>query len=301
MMPKRIVVIGGGPAGVEAALAAAPHAQSVSIVSDAPIGDWTKLMPSRVWLTAVEQIRAVSGPHVLTSGHDRVADAFDMEAITAHVDRVAQSWSHHISQELKSQGVKLVSGRGSFGSPNRILVACAESDEELDADSVIIAAGSVPFFPPILQPDGQSVFSPETLFHIKTLPKSILVVGDGPPGFEFVDIFSQLGIRVIWIVLEGGPRSNFATEADAFLIDLFRQRGVEIQAGEPISHLKRLPDKVIAVRPEGAEFAAEAAFATLGYRANLAPIQLEAAGLETDEGDSSPPMNTAGPASPIFT
>ena len=42
-----IIVIGGGPAGVEAAIAAAPYANSMGIISEGPVGDWGKLLSSR--------------------------------------------------------------------------------------------------------------------------------------------------------------------------------------------------------------------------------------------------------------
>ena len=47
VLKNDIIVIGGGPAGVEAAIAAAPYADSVVIISEGPVGDWGKLMPPR--------------------------------------------------------------------------------------------------------------------------------------------------------------------------------------------------------------------------------------------------------------
>jgi pyruvate/2-oxoglutarate dehydrogenase complex dihydrolipoamide dehydrogenase (E3) component len=279
---KNLVVIGGGPAGVEAALAAAPYAKSVSIVSDTSVGNWHKLMPSRVWLTALDHIKAVSGPPLLLHREGLKSEYFDLDSITTHVKRVAESWTSHIAEELKKRDVKIVTGRSSFESSNKVLVEREDdSRQTLNADAVIIASGSTPFFPSSLEPDGRRVFSPGTADEIKTLPKSILVVGDGAPGFEFVHLFSQLGIDVTWIVLEGGPRSGFDPEADRFLINSFRSQGVKIEPGKPITDLERHAGKVV-VKPDGVRREAEMAFVTIGYRPNLTSLKVEAAGVQAD-------------------
>ncbi|NKB70092.1 MAG: hypothetical protein GKR89_23715 [Candidatus Latescibacteria bacterium] len=272
---KRIVVMGGGPAGVEAALAAAPCAQSVHIITDGPVGNWHKLMPSRVWMTALEEIPSAAG--------DYVSGRFDLKAIAERVDQVAQSWNAHRAAELEGQGVSILTGRASFAAPNQIQVQ--QTDERsriIAADAVVIAAGSTPFFPPGLEPDSQRVWSPGTVGQMEALPQSMLVIGDGPPGFEFVEIFTRLGIPVTWVVLEGGPRCGFVPEADQFLLGSLQRRSLRIEAGKPLLDLQRHPDKVAAVKADGTRLEAEMAFVTVGHRPNLEPLRLAAAGLATN-------------------
>ena len=70
-MPKKIIVIGGGPAGIEAAEAAAKAGGDVTIVSNAPIGGragWHSLLPSKVWLTTATRTHLVSHRAVLSTG-----------------------------------------------------------------------------------------------------------------------------------------------------------------------------------------------------------------------------------------
>jgi pyruvate/2-oxoglutarate dehydrogenase complex dihydrolipoamide dehydrogenase (E3) component len=283
-MAKDIVVIGGGPAGVEAALSAAPHAKSVRLVADAPIGDWYQLMPSRVWLTVLDQIASQSIPPLVSPRQPIKADAFDLNAVAVQIDRVAASWSGHIATQLQERNVETITGRASFKAPGQISVdGC--SPQILHADATLIATGSVPFFPSGLEPDGLKIFSPDTADRFKSLPRSILVIGDSCIGFEFVDIFTRLGVQVTWIVLPGGPISGFGAEVDALLLDIFRHRipnhnSLEIKAGPPV--ILKHGKTITAVRQDGARFEAEAAFVTIGQRPNLAPLNLGAAGLETN-------------------
>ena len=62
-LKKRIVVIGAGPGGIEAALSAAPYAQSVALISAGPVADWGQLLSSRIWLQTLErQMNSADAP-----------------------------------------------------------------------------------------------------------------------------------------------------------------------------------------------------------------------------------------------
>ena len=272
-----IIVIGGGPAGVEAAISAAPYANSVVIISEGPVGDWGKLMSSRVWLTALDQMEMLEQSPLLRTTSK--AGTFDLDLIAAHTDRVASSWRKYVTEELNQKGIQIAIGRASFTSPNQVQITSNTGRQELSAHAIIIACGSVPNFPPGFEPDGERVFSPSTIDQMETLPKSIIVLGDGPIGFEFVDIFSRLGVNITWIVLADGPRSGFGIEVDEFLIRIFKERGVRIKAGPPIEHIERGND-AISVIQNGSKIEAEMAFVNLGHSPNLGPLNLQAAGIE---------------------
>ena len=273
-MAKDIVVIGGGPAGIEAALAAAPHARSVRLVAAAGAGDWRQLLPSRVWLDVLDSVDADLLKNSRTT-------AFDLKRVAARVERVSASWRAHAKEKLEKNGVEVLVGRAAFESATAVRVHSQDAHAPiLPADAAIVAAGSAPFFPPGLEPDGLKVFSPDTLDRLDVLPRSMLVVGDSCIGFEFVDIFTRLGVEVTWIVLPGGPLSGFGAEVDSYFLDIFKQRGLRIEAGPPIV-LER--GDGVAARRGGDRFEADAAFVTIGQRPDLAPLNLAAAGLAANE------------------
>lgn len=282
-MQKRIVVIGGGPAGVEAATTTAPYAAAVTIVSDRPIGAWHQLLPSRVWLAAVDILYASQGP--LASATERLPDMsrYSLSEVHAQADRIGRQWRAQQARKLQDLGVKFIKGKASFQSPSQLLIA-SEADDAImvAADAFIVAAGSTPFVPPPLAPDGRRVFSPATAHKMPHLPASMIVIGDGPTGFEFVHIFSALNIDVTWLVLPGGPSCAVAPDADPFLIDMLLRRGVQIRPGEPVAELNHYEDHVAAVKPDGSRHEAEMAFVTIGNRPNVAPLNLEAVGVQVD-------------------
>ncbi len=282
-MNKRIVVIGGGPAGVEAAATAAPFAAAVTIVSDRPVAAWHQLLPSRVWLAAVDNLYAALGP--FASAAERLPDTsrFSLPDANAHADRIGRHWSERQAQMLNDLGVQFIEGKASFQSPNHLLIASGPDDAiTVEADAFIVAAGSTPFVPSPLAPDGRRVFSPATAHEMPHLPASMIVIGDGPTGFEFVHVFSALNIDVTWLVLPGGPSCAVAPDADTFLVDMLLRRGVQVRPGEPVAQLQRDDDHVAAVKPDGSRHEAEMAFVTIGNRPNVAPLNLQAVGVHVD-------------------
>ncbi len=282
-MNKRIVVIGGGPAGVEAASTAALYTDAVTIVSDRPVGVWHQLLPSRVWLAAVDNLYASLGPFASATEEFPDKSRFALAEVHAHADRIANQWRAQQARRLQDLGVRIIKGTASFQSPSRLMIANSSDGEmTVEADAFIVAAGSTPYVPPPLAPDANRVFSPATAHQMPHLPASMIVIGDGPTGFEFVHIFSALNIDVTWLVLPGGPSCAIAPEAGAFLVDMLLQRGVQIRPGEPVAELKRSRDSVVTVMPDGSRHEAEMAFVTIGNRPNVAPLNLAAAGVQVD-------------------
>ena len=278
-----IAVIGGGPAGVEAATTAAPYADAVTIVSDRPIGAWHQLLPSRVWLAAVDNLYPTPGPLPSKTGTPSDKGQFILAEVNAYADRIAGQWRAQQARKLHDLGVRIIEGKASFQSPGRLTIANAsDGDMTIEADAFIVAAGSTPFVPSPLAPDGKRVFSPSTAHQMPHLPANMIVIGDGPTGFEFVHIFSTLNIDVTWLVLPGGPSCAIAPAADAFLVDMLRKRGVKIRPGEPVAELKRYEDHIAAVKSDGTRHQAEMAFVTIGNRPNVAPLNLETVGVKVD-------------------
>ncbi|MBO9340034.1 MAG: FAD-dependent oxidoreductase, partial [Chloroflexus sp.] len=113
---KEIVVIGGGPAGVEAAVAAAQGNTKVTLISEGPIGGrtgWDSLLPSKVWLHAAEVADIVA--HASSEGG--TAGRVEPATVIQRIKQVAHQWSEHEAQRLEAAGVQVVHGTATFSSP----------------------------------------------------------------------------------------------------------------------------------------------------------------------------------------
>lgn len=268
----RILIIGGGPAGLQAALAAAGQGRRVTIVSETPPGGraaWQTLLPSKMWLQA---------------GWKRAPAT--LEDMRARYEAVAGTWQRQIMQDLEHAGVEIVLGTAVFRGPYEVEIRPPEGgySESLTADTIIIAVGAVPYVPPGLQPDGERVLSPHMIWKLRELPRSMVVIGAGGPATEYVDAFSRLGVQITWVTGPTSVLSAFPIDAGQFIAGVMQRRGVKVVSGIMAREIERLETdgkpcvRVHAVN--GSTFEADMAFVAIGLRPDLDRLNLAAAGLK---------------------
>lgn len=284
-MTKSIVVVGGGPAGLEAARAAALSGAAVTLVSDAPPGGragWHSLVPSKVWLHAADTMGIVT--HAPAVGIGVEGAQVDPAVVLARIREVAQTWNGHLTAQAQALGVDFVTGTAAFAAPTRVKID-GDEPQTLDADAFIIAAGSVPLFPPAMKPDGQRVLAPRFASKLTRLPRSMVVVGGGATGSEFAYLFNRLGVDVTWVVNRSGILPMFAPGAGEHLGELLQERGLTLAAGNAATAIESGESGVAVTLADGSEVRAEQAFLAIGRRADVARLGGDAAGLAcADDG-----------------
>lgn len=287
---KRIVVIGGGPAGIAASIEAARAGAGVTLVCDAPVGGratHASLLPSKMWLHAAE-LRA------LRAGGKPVGRASDAEMadLAKDIDQLAQRESERYSAHLESAGVNVVRGLARFVSSHEVSVAREGKDEKrIEFDKAVIATGSGPFFPPGFFgeatdfPDGRFIWAPRFLRSITSLPRTLIVVGGGSSGAEAVHAFNRLGVEVTWIVDDLGILPSFDRDLSDVLGGVLVERGVKLVQGKAALNVikKRDGDDAVHVELDGGRtYAAERAFVAIGRTTDLARLELDKVGLEVE-------------------
>ena len=287
-MSKKIIIIGGGPAGVDAAEAAAKAGAQVTVVSNAPIGGragWHSLLPSKVWLTTADSLALFSAAGELgMTGLDDLN--LTLPAIVERIREVKKSWNTQQKEKLARLGVQFVPGTARFESVNTIKVIHEEGEEPLvlQADAFIVTTGSAPVFPPTMKPNGKTIIAPRFASALDTLPDSIAVVGGGATGSEFVYLFNRLGLEVTWIVDQQSVLPDFDSEAGQFIADTLTKRGVHLVEGQMASHIDQTNGGIEVVLADGSRHAAEMAFLAIGRKPDVAALNLEGAGLALENG-----------------
>jgi dihydrolipoamide dehydrogenase len=275
---------------VEAAWAAASAGAAVTVVCDGDIGGragWHSLLPSKVWLNAADLQSEFSRAAKLgIEGLGR--PICDASSILKRITAVAESWSRDHGNWLRELGVEVVRGCASFASEREILVK--NTDQEVTArlrgDAFIIATGSMPHFPPGLKPDGKRIIAPRFARQLSAIPASVVVIGAGATGVEFVSLFSHLGAEVTWVVDQYGVLPAFDGEAGESVRGTMERQGVRVVEPATADRIESEGDTLAVHVSSGESYRAAMVFVAVGRIPDLGRLNLEAAGFKGDAADS---------------
>ena len=290
--PRTVLVIGGGPGGYVAAIRAAQLGAKVTVIEKDRLGGTclnVGCIPTKCLLHSAELVSRIreQGAEigVRVSGLE-----VDFPQVIAHKDEISKRLTGGIAALFRMNRIGRVEGEASFLSPNSLSVRRKDgSAETMTADAVIIAAGSVNAQPPIpgLRENPNCIDSTGAL-SLEKLPESMVVIGGGVIGIELACAYSAFGTRVTVIEALDHMLPMLDAEISAVGIEHLKKRGVEFHLECPVQSVEPSPvGAKVVCRDKGGEllaFEAEKVLVAIGRRANTAPLNLDAAGIQNDRG-----------------
>jgi dihydrolipoamide dehydrogenase len=300
-VPARIVIIGGGPAGYEAALVAASHGREVAqitVIEADGVGGACVLfdcVPSKTFIASTgvrTELRRASG-----LGFDiAVEDAkITLAQIHNRVKTLAVSQSADIGSQLVREGVTIVRGRGelvddiSGMAHHRVKVTTPDGKVGvLKADVVLIATGARPRVLPNAVPDGERILTWRQLYDLDELPKHLVIVGSGVTGAEFCNAYTELGVDVTVVASRDQILPHEDSDAAAVLEETFAERGVTLVKNARAESVARTGDGVLVKLADGRSVAGSHALMTVGSVPNTGGLGLERVGIELGPGNYLP-------------
>lgn len=272
-----IVIIGGGPAGVTAALEAARLGAQVTLVEATHVGGratWHSLVPSKVFLGAAE---ARSTAQSWWGTLDRPDLGVLRERIRAQAEAQSQRQHHALDQA----GVRLLSAVASFENPYTLRVDFADGgSERLNFERAILTTGSEPIFLPGLKPDGQRLLAPRAMVNLTAWPEHLIMIGGGVTGSEYVSFFSQMGVSITWVTDLPTFLPRAEPEIAAGLAAAMEARGVRLYPNAPVAQAETTGSGVRVTLQDGRTLEGSHAFIAIGRRADTELLNLVAAGVE---------------------
>ena len=286
---NRVVIIGGGPGGYEAAHVAAQLDAEVTIVDSDGVGGsavLTDCVPSKTLIATAELMAEVSNSAELGIDFaDHEGDAattlrVNLGKVNARVRQLAADQSADIGARLGRDGVRVVKGRGRLGPDLTVTVG----DEVLQADSILIATGAAPRTLPSAEPDGERILTWEQVYDLTEVPEKLVVVGSGVTGLEFASAYLALGIPVTLVSSRDRVLPGEDADASGVLEEVSIRRGMEVLGRSRMESVMRDGDVVTVRLTDGREVTGSHCILALGSIPNTADLGLEDAGVLTDEG-----------------
>ncbi|SPT53459.1 NAD(P)H dehydrogenase (quinone) [Actinomyces bovis] len=238
----RVLILGGGPGGYEAALVAAQLGAQVRLIEEHGMGGsavLTDAVPSKTLIATAEWLRSVEQAGELGITLAGAADGIsvDLAQVNARVRALAAEQSRDLSYRMAQKGIEVLPGRGRLGALDEAgvrtvhLTAPDGTTTELQGELVLLATGARPRELPEAKPDGRRILSWTQLYNLDTLPEHLIVVGSGVTGAEFAGAYLALGCHVT--LISSRERVLPALDADAAeLVEAsFLSRGMEILSG----------------------------------------------------------------------
>ncbi len=284
-MSLRFVIIGGGPAGTQAATTAARLGADVTLIERDIVGGAAHLwdcVPSKAMIATGGRLDSIEQS---TGMGLQVATAtVDLESVRARISGITERLERHNRTLLESQGVRLVQGTGRLADDHTVVASTEDGELTFPADAIMVSTGSRPRIPAWADPDGDVVLTTRDAYPPKVLPEHVVVIGSGVTGVEFVHMFSSFGSRVTLIVSRQQVLPSKDPEVAAVLEGDFLQRGVQLYKGARAVGLERTDGGVIVRCDDGRSAAGSHCLLAIGSIPNTEGVGLAEAGVAMDGG-----------------
>ncbi len=271
-----LVVLGGGPAGLVAALGAAGLGARVALVEKGLLGGDCLVhgcVPSKAVLRAAHAVGAVKD--AARFGVDAELRGVDVGAVMERMRSIRAGIAPHDSAErLKREGVDVFFGDGRFTGPDTVQAG----EHELRFLRCCIATGARAARPPIPGLDEVEVLTNEELFTLTEAPPRLTVVGAGVIGCEMAQAFARLGSEVT--LVDVSDRVLIREEPDAARVvqQALAADGVRLRLGTGVERFEANGADKVAVLVGGERVAADAVLLAVGRAPNL-DLDLDRAGV----------------------
>ncbi len=292
MPQQRIVILGGGPAGYEAALVAAELSAEVTVIADEGLGGNSVLwdcVPSKAMIVAAEAmgwVHRADDLGVRLAGIEAVdRTVVDLPRVSANVLELGASQSRDIERRVAATGVRLVRGRGRISGEHEVSLQVVDgSVHQLVADHVLLATGSTARVLPFFVPDGERVLTGQQVYGLREVPEHLVVVGSGATGAEFAHAFRRFGAEVTLVSSRDLILPTQDPDAAQVIEDVFERRGMTILRNARAVSCVRHEEGVQVGLADGRQINGSHALFTVGQVPTSTALGLEEVGVELDPG-----------------
>jgi glutathione reductase (NADPH) len=273
-----LFTIGAGSGGVRASRMAAQYGAKVAIAEEYRIGGTCVIrgcVPKKLMVYAShfsEDFADAMGYGWTVQGAH-----FDWGTLIANKDTEIERLSQIYRRNLMNAGVEIFETRAVIKDPHTVHLVAQKRD--VTAERILIATGGAPVMPAEIEGVEHTVSSNE-VFHLKTQPRHITIVGGGYIAVEFTGIFHGLGTQVKLIHHGTEILRTFDRDLSVTLMAEMRRAGVELELSCGLKRVERHEGRFRIFMRDGVHFDTDLVMLAVGRRPNTQGMGLEALGVK---------------------
>lgn len=295
---QSVAILGGGPGGYEAALAAAQLGAEVTVVERAGIGGSaviTDVVPSKSLIATADAAVAIAGAgdlgvQLFAKGKDgkplKPEIAINLSAVNKRLLTLARQQSDDMRASLVEAGVRIISGHGRLEGDHAVVISTGPGGTDFDrieADTLVVSTGSSPRELASAKPDGVRILTWTQLYNMSALPEHLIVVGSGVTGAEFAGAYMNLGAKVTLVSSRDQVLPGEDKDAAAVLERVFKRGGMKLLSKSRAEKVENTGDAVVVTLSDGRTVEGSHCLMAVGSVPNTAGIGLEEAGIQMTE------------------
>ena len=277
-----VVIIGSGPGGYVAAIRGSQIGLKVGLVEKDSRFGGTCLLRGCIPTKALLHDAYL---------YDRIKDArrygievegvkLNFDGVMKHKDIVVKKLAMGVEGLLKKNKVKTISGFGKVVKPGVV----DAGGKQVTAKAILLATGSEVKWFPGMEPDGKGIITSDEALELKSVPKSMAVIGAGAVGMEFASIYARFGTKVTVVELMPDILPVEDEEVAKELEKILARRGMKFVTGAKVESIKPGYEVALGVDGKPAKVSCEKVLVAVGRKPNTDKIGLEKTRVKLDRG-----------------
>jgi glutathione reductase (NADPH) len=281
-----LFVIGAGSGGVRAARIAAGYGAKVMIAEEYRVGGTCVIrgcVPKKLMVYASRfshEFEEAAG-----FGWSLGEATFDWATLIRNKDREIDRLEGIYRTNLERSGVEIVNSRAVIEDAHTVHVLA--TGQRVQARIILVAVGAHPTLEPVV-PGGELGITSNEVFHLKELPRRIMVVGGGYIAVEFAGVFAGLGSAVTLLHRGDKLLRGFDDDVREALGAAYAQRGIDLALGKTATRMDRTADGIAVALSDGSVVTVDQVLVATGRRPNTGGLGLDKVGIAVDQVGAIP-------------
>jgi dihydrolipoamide dehydrogenase len=282
-MKYDIGIIGGGPAGYNAAEKAAENGLKTILFEKNAVGGVCLNEGCIPTKTLLYSAKILDNAKSASKYGIKIEETptFDLEKIINRKDKVVKQMTAGVRMKLDNAGVTVIQGVAILNgeADGNILITCGE--EVYEASYVLLCTGSETVVPPIKGLSEINYWTSKEALETKELPKSLAIIGGGVIGMEFASFFNSMGVKVSVIEMMPEILGAMDKETSKMLRSIYAKKGIEFHLDTKVTEVSS-SEVIVEKNGKSTSIPTEKILLSVGRRPITAGLGLETLNIEMD-------------------